>query len=407
MYKKILLAFGIIGLTHTPLFAGVGHPGEAVYKRICHLCHGIDMDGGIGPSLIDSFWKHGDTPENILNTISEGIPHSEMVAYKHLLKEDEIKAVRDYLISKQQGLRSLVLSTYPRNHFKDKELSLKLLKSIESSEQKNIKENLIYFKNRYNGTSHLEANLHIIADGEYQLKIRNIGRTAAYINGEKVLYQDDQQGISLHLCKVVKLKKGIHKIEIIHDEEPQHALKFHAVLINKAGGYMPFMGRSLEGSEPKIVRASGQAKVMRKYIHGISPRTLLCFLPNKIIVAYNPYKGKVEAVWKKAYLDQTPSLNARSANASVIKGDKAEVGLLEISTSIPIKLRSYRCVADRVEITTTIGDKLHTITIAPVGLNSYSINGQSEGNIPGFSTSFTKNQVKTDSHGSNFKHTLN
>jgi hypothetical protein len=310
-------------------------------------------------------------------------------------------------MAQQEGLRGLVLSTYPRNHFKGKELSLELLKSVESKEQKNIKENLIYFKNRYDGVSHLEAKLHIITDGDYQLRINNFGRTAGYINGEKIIYQDDQQKPSLILNKTIALKKGIHSIELMHDEEPQHALRFHAVLINKASGHIPFMGKSLEGSEPKIVRASGQAKVMRKYIQGISPRTLLCFLPNKVIVAYNPYKGKVEAVWKNAYLDQTPSLNARSANASVIKGDKADIGLLGITTSMPIKLRSYRCIADSVEITTAIGKKLHKITIAPVGVNSYSINGQSEGDIPGFSTSVTKNQIKTGSHGSNFKLTFN
>ena len=124
------------------------------------------------------------------------------------------------------------------------------------------------------------------------------------------------------------------------------------------------------------------------------------------MVAYNPYLGKVEAVWKNAYLDQTPSLNARSANASTIKGDKVGAELLGIRTASPIKLLSYRYLADKVEITTSISGKQHKIIIAPVGSDAYSITGQSEENISNFSIDLSENQVESNSHNSNFKLTF-
>jgi hypothetical protein len=406
MNKKLIAGMGLFSLFMSPLRADSISEGEKIYKQICHTCHAPDMKGGIGPSLVDSFWKHGDSPEAIFNTIKEGIPNSEMVPYKHLFKDEQIKAVRDFIMSKQMGMRSLVLSTYPRSHFKGKELSLEGLKTVESSEQKNVKENLIFFKNRYDGISYIESNLHVAEDAEYQLRINNFGRTVAYLNGEKIFVQDVNKKPSLSLNKTIILKKGIHKLEIMHDEEPQHALRFHAVLLIKGKSHIALMGRSLEGSEPKVVRASPQAKVLRKYIHGISPRTLLCFLPNKVIVAYNPYQGKVEAVWKNALLDQTPSLNARSANASVIKGDKVAAELLGIRASSPIKLLSYRCLGDQVEITSSISGVKHKIIIAPVGSDAYSIEGKSSEEINDFSIDLENNTADPDSHKSNFKFTF-
>src|SRR4029077_1904743 len=33
--------------------------GEAVYKANCVACHGAELQGGIGPNLVDSTWIHG------------------------------------------------------------------------------------------------------------------------------------------------------------------------------------------------------------------------------------------------------------------------------------------------------------------------------------------------------------
>ena len=357
--------------------------GEEIYKQVCHICHAPDLKGGIGPNLIDDFWKHGDSPNAILHSISEGIANTEMAPYKQLFKEDDLKALRDFILSKQKGMRSLNLSSYPKSHFKGKKLSLERLKTVESLEQKNIKENLIYFKNRYDAVANLKADLYIAEDGVYELRLRQVGRSAVFINGEEVIYQDEKNK-SLNHSKKLSLKKGVHKIEILHDEKMQHSLRFHAVLIQEGKGHLTLMGRSLEGSEPKMVRAEPKAKVIRKYIHGLSPRTLLCLLPNKVLVAYNPYSGKVEGVWLNSYIDQTPSLNARSALPSLIKGKALNPTLLGIESQHPIKLLSYQVENDCAIISTSIGGKSHQIRISPKGDSGFSIKGVGEEKIPNF-----------------------
>jgi len=398
--KQFLFALISFGTLSQSLFADSIKRGEEIYKQVCHICHGLDMNGGIGPSLIDDFWKHGDSPEAVLHNIAEGIPNTEMAPYKQLFKEDDLKAARDFILSKQKGMRSLNLSSYPKAHFKGKELSLDLLKTVESLEQKSIKENLIYFKNRYDAVAHLKANLYIQEDGVYSLRIREAGRTAAYINGQEILYQDDQNK-SLNKSQNVKLTKGVHKIELLHDEKMQHSLRFHAVLIQEGKGHFSLMGKSLEGAEPKMVRAGAEAKVIRKYVNDISPRTLLCLLPNKVLVAYNPYTGKVEKVWNNSLVDQTPSLNARSALPSNIIGKEKPSSFPGYNTMHKIKMLSYQSKGGSVLIKTSIGGKEHDITISALGATGFSITGESEGEISGFE--LVEGLVSASKNNSNFK----
>ncbi|MDD7983876.1 cytochrome c [Lentisphaera marina] len=381
--KKFLFTFISLGTLCQTLVADSIKRGEEIYKQVCHICHGLDMNGGIGPSLIDDFWKHGDSPHAVLHSISEGIPNTEMAPYKQLFKEDDLKAARDFILSKQKGLRSLALSSYPKAHFKGKKLSLDLLKTVESLEQKSIKENLIYFKNRYDAVAHLKADLYIQEDGVYGLRIRKAGRTAVYINGKEVLFQDENNK-SLNKAQDFKLTKGVHKIEILHDEKMQHSLKFHATMTQEGKGHFTLMGKSLEGSEPKMVRAGAEAKVIRKYVHDISPRTLLCLLPNKVLVAYNPYSGKIEKVWKNSFVDQTPSLNARSALPSSIMGQELPSNFHGYNTKHKIKMLSYQSKGGSVLIKTAIGGKEHKVTISPLGATGFSLKGESKEAIPGF-----------------------
>ncbi|MEL0098378.1 MAG: cytochrome c, partial [Opitutae bacterium] len=58
--------------------------GQEIYSQICVTCHGPNLDGGIGPSLVDAYWKHGDTSEAIMRSITKGIAGTEMIAYEYV-----------------------------------------------------------------------------------------------------------------------------------------------------------------------------------------------------------------------------------------------------------------------------------------------------------------------------------
>ena len=97
--------------------------GQTLYNQICFNCHGLHFDGGIGPSLKDNYWRHGDSPEAILEVINKGIPAAEMIAFETVFPESDLLALRDLIVAQQEGLRGVVRAVYPRAPFKGKRLT--------------------------------------------------------------------------------------------------------------------------------------------------------------------------------------------------------------------------------------------------------------------------------------------
>ncbi|RMH18506.1 MAG: cytochrome C oxidase subunit III [Gemmatimonadetes bacterium] len=76
--------------------------GEQVFQTNCASCHGADLTGGIGPNLIDDEWIHGGTPEDVIRTITEGVPEKGMLTWGPLLSAEQIRDVAAYVLSKSQ-----------------------------------------------------------------------------------------------------------------------------------------------------------------------------------------------------------------------------------------------------------------------------------------------------------------
>ena len=72
--------------------------GEAIYKGNCTGCHGAEMTGGIGPNLLDSVWIHGGKPEEIVRTITDGVPAKGMITWGPILGPEKIGEVAAYVI---------------------------------------------------------------------------------------------------------------------------------------------------------------------------------------------------------------------------------------------------------------------------------------------------------------------
>ncbi len=71
--------------------------GEALFQLNCSSCHGTDLTGGNGGSLIDGVWKFGDKDSYIVRNIKFGIPHLGMPSYEKTLKDEEINAIVRYI----------------------------------------------------------------------------------------------------------------------------------------------------------------------------------------------------------------------------------------------------------------------------------------------------------------------
>lgn len=346
--------------------------GKTIYAQLCFNCHGPKLEGGQGPSLVDSYWQHGSSPEAILKVINKGVPGSPMIPYETVFPEEDRIALRDFILSEQEGLRETVRAIYPREYFRGKRFSPALFQSVESDSQTPLPENHYYLERNTDGVMRGTSKLYVKEAGEYAFSIRPFGRTSVFLDGEEVHYHDEKADKSIHFSKRLELEPGIYDVEIIHEEEPRHSARFGGFLKSTDGKQFALNGRSLQGNIPKFIRARpGMALVVRKWIDGLPPRALLCLLPNGVIVAYHPAHGRVLGAWHSAEINQTPSLPDRSAKPSEINGVPIELPSVEAPHAKHVRFLRYETEGEEARIVSLLDGIETTVTIKPEGAQSF------------------------------------
>ncbi len=77
--------------------AQAAQQGKALFiKMNCAGCHGYDAKGGMGPSLVDHYWRYGGVPVDVFKSIYEGRPQG-MPAWGHALPAQEIWKIVAYI----------------------------------------------------------------------------------------------------------------------------------------------------------------------------------------------------------------------------------------------------------------------------------------------------------------------
>jgi cytochrome c oxidase cbb3-type subunit 3 len=74
--------------------------GATIFAANCVACHGADMKGGIGPNLLDTVWIHGGKPEEILHTITFGVPEKGMLTWGPILGPEKVAEVAAYVVAR-------------------------------------------------------------------------------------------------------------------------------------------------------------------------------------------------------------------------------------------------------------------------------------------------------------------
>lgn len=75
--------------------------GRAVFAGTCATCHRADGGGmpSLGPNFTDDFGKNIKMPEDIYNTIVNGIPGTAMQSWKSQMTEEDMILAAAYVIS--------------------------------------------------------------------------------------------------------------------------------------------------------------------------------------------------------------------------------------------------------------------------------------------------------------------
>jgi glucose/arabinose dehydrogenase len=75
---------------------------DQVFDQLCSSCHGKDLGGGVGGSLIDGDWKHGGSDGELLQSIKEGNAQLGMTAFKTVLDDRQIRSLVIHIREKEK-----------------------------------------------------------------------------------------------------------------------------------------------------------------------------------------------------------------------------------------------------------------------------------------------------------------
>ncbi len=73
--------------------------GKRTFVVHCEQCHGLGGRGGAGPNLTDEFTLHGETYDDILRVIVNGIPAMQMPTWSQMLSKERIRDVAEYVLT--------------------------------------------------------------------------------------------------------------------------------------------------------------------------------------------------------------------------------------------------------------------------------------------------------------------
>lgn len=118
-YCELFVGFALAGLSVAPWEAQAAPPaspeliakGKAVFATTCVPCHG-ELGDGAGPAAaalepkprnFGEPFKNGDKPENVMGTLTTGLPGTAMVTFAALAEEDRW-ALTYYVLELRQTL---------------------------------------------------------------------------------------------------------------------------------------------------------------------------------------------------------------------------------------------------------------------------------------------------------------
>lgn len=293
--------------------------GKKIYDMVCFACHGKNLEGATGFNLKDSEWIHGNKPEQILATIKNGFPDKGMIAFGAVYKDDQLKDIVNFILSKQEGLRDLKYEIYQgiTSQTKMKDIKWDSLKADKSGTVMpsyvdfNIPE-VDAFGMKFKG------KLLVPEDGNYTLSagLRQNSHFEIFIDGKALNYKIKNKRFNTK----IDLKKGEHTFEARMVKIDKYC---HINLNLKKKGYdIPLSMTSFRKirDQKVVISAVKEPLIMRKRIDGIPTKTIAVAYPEKVNYAFNPQNGSINAMWLGEFLDIAPNINGRGNRGSVPLG---------------------------------------------------------------------------------------
>ena len=321
--------------------------GKKIYDMVCFACHGKNLEGATGFNLKDAEWVHGNKPEQILATLKKGFPEKGMIAFGTIYKDDQLKDIVNFILSKQEGLRDLNYEIY-QGITADTKMETIKWDSLKANKSGLVKPSYVDFNipevdafgMRFKG------KLLIPEAGKYSLSagLRQNSHFAIFIDGKPLSYKIKNKRFNVK----IDLTKGEHTFEARMVKIDKYC---HINLNLKKKGYdIPLSMTSFRKirDQKVIITAVKEPLVMRKRINGVPTKTIAVAYPEKVNYAFNPQNGSINALWLGEFLDVAPNINGRGNRGSqalgkylfngdtgidlLVKGKSPEINYIKYST---------------------------------------------------------------------------
>ncbi|MEM7250471.1 MAG: PQQ-dependent sugar dehydrogenase [Pseudomonadota bacterium] len=83
-------------------------PSLVAWRTYCAACHGKSLDGTTeGPALVNASLTHGDSVNDLVQTIGQGVPDTTMAGWEGELTPELIKGLALFVIERRQGFPTI------------------------------------------------------------------------------------------------------------------------------------------------------------------------------------------------------------------------------------------------------------------------------------------------------------
>jgi cytochrome c oxidase cbb3-type subunit III len=94
--KKAVVTHEVKEVASGAVEGGKADKGPAIYKSDCAMCHGENLEGGIGPALTGPKFIYGGTLADHVRVVADGTPNG-MPGFGKQLGAEKVRAVAHYV----------------------------------------------------------------------------------------------------------------------------------------------------------------------------------------------------------------------------------------------------------------------------------------------------------------------
>lgn len=314
--------------------------GQATYNLHCVSCHGRNLEGAAGVSLVDSEWLHGESLNDISSNIQVGFIDSGMPGFSDFLSESEVENLAKFIWSKRQGWGHVDYHIYPVSA--EDEPGFSILETVEPVVSGSFKNGLADFERIEipHFAVELEGPMNIPWDEPTALLFEEAGWTNANQNTKLMVEIDGEPVEPVNRGAwdwIYPVEAGTQNVKVLYFTSGPSApgedwtmwhkssARVFAVRADGSAKLAPLSRLAKIDMEDSVVEVvvDDRPEVVRLRTLDLPSYSVNVGLANRLSYAFNTRSCAIVGLWEGEFLDIGPNVIGRGKEASEIMGEWA------------------------------------------------------------------------------------